>query len=129
MQRPAERYRPSARAYQPQPRAWEYPQGSEVLRLNTQGSLVGGRTRWFVCKALAGERVRVERFDGKLLVSYRHMYIREVDGGTGASRPLVVARTHDEASAAAEWTPPVALRAPSGAHSPPQEGQNQTARV
>ena len=129
MQRPAERYRPSERAYQPQPRAWEYPQGSEVLRLNTQGSLVAGRARWFVCKALAGERVRVERFDGKLLVSYRHMYIREVDWGTGASRPLVVARTHDEASAAAEWTPPVALRARSGAHSAPQDGQNQTARV
>jgi hypothetical protein len=38
------------------------------------------------------QNVRVERFDGKLLVSYRHMYVREVDFERGCSRPLVVAR-------------------------------------
>ena len=32
-----------------------------------------------MCGALAEQRVRVERFDGKLLVSYRNMYIREID--------------------------------------------------
>jgi len=93
MQRPADRYRPSPRAYQERPAEWEYPEGSEVVRLNTQGSWVEGRQRWFVCKALANQRVRIERFDGKLLVSYRHMYIREMDRATGESRPLVVART------------------------------------
>jgi transposase InsO family protein len=93
MQRPADRYQPSPRAYQERPAEWEYPEGSEVVRLNTQGSWVEGRQRWFVCKALANQRVRIERFDGKLLVSYRHMYIREMDRATGESRPLVVART------------------------------------
>ncbi len=93
MQRPAERYRPSPRAYQEQPRAWDYPEGSEVRRLNTQGSLVLSSQRWFVCQALAGQQVRIERFDGKLLVSYRHMYIREIDVQSGLTRPLVCART------------------------------------
>ena len=86
-----------------------YPEGSEVRRLNTQGSLVEGRQRWFVCKALEGQRVRLERFDHKLLVSYRHMYIREVDLLTGESRSLVVAR------ATSQGAPSVALRAPCGA--------------
>ena len=108
MQRPADRYQRSARGYQEQPAEWEYPEGSEVRRLNTQGSLLEGRQRWFVCKALEGQRVRIERFENKLLVSYRHMYIREVDVLTGQSRPLVVAR------ATSEGAPSVALRAPCG---------------
>lgn len=93
MQRPAERYRPSRRSYQERVPPWEYPPGSEVRRLNGQGMLAEAGRRWFVCEALAGERVRVEAFDGKLLVSYRHMFIREIDLQRRTSRPLVVART------------------------------------
>jgi transposase InsO family protein len=100
MQRPAERYRASRRAYRIKPEEWEYPQHSDVRRLNTQGSLVQGNQRWYVCKALAGARVRVEQFDGKLLVSYRHMYVREVDPATGASQAFVVARTAGTGAAA-----------------------------
>ena len=118
MQRPAERYRPSPRRYQERPVEWAYPAGSEVKRLNTQGSLEDGGQRWFVCQALASQFVRVERFDGKVLVSYRHMYIREIDPERGCTRPLVAAR-RGEAVALAEWDPPVALRAPSGPHSAP----------
>ncbi len=128
MQRPADRYRPSPRAYQERPSEWEYPQGSEVVRLNTQGSLVEGRQRWFVCKALAEQRVRVECFDGKLLVSYRHMYIREIDPVDGESRPLVVART-EGAGAAGQGAPPVALRAPCGAPCLTPEHQNEELQV
>lgn len=113
MQRPAERYRPSARAYQGQPGDWEYPEGSEVARLNTQGSLAADGNRWFVCQALAGRRVCLERFDGKLLVSYRHMYIREVDLATGITRPLVRPRNQRRAPVAM-LSPTVALRAPCG---------------
>lgn len=45
-----------------------------------------------VSLTLAGQRVRVERVQTKLLVSYRHMYIREPDSESGSTRPLVVAR-------------------------------------
>lgn len=109
MQRPAERYRPSARSYQEQVRPWEYPAGSEVRRLNGAGALSDAGRRWFVCGALAEQPVRVERFDGKLLVSYRDMYIREIDLQRGHSRPLVVARRASGEAA------PVALRAPCAA--------------
>jgi transposase InsO family protein len=93
MQRPAQRYQPSPRAYREQPVEWEYPQGSDLRRVNEQGCLAIDRQRWFVCRALAARQVRLERFDGKLLVSYRHMYIREIDPASGESRSLVVART------------------------------------
>jgi len=120
MQRPAELYRPSPRAYQPRPLEWEYPAGSEVKRLNTQGMLEDGGRRWFVCWALAGQRVRLERIEGKVLVSYRHMYLREIDPERGCTRPLVVAR-REGVAAAGPWDPPVALRAPSGSHGPRKE--------
>ena len=35
--------------------------------------------RWFVCEALAERWVGVESVGSLLLVSYRHMYVREVD--------------------------------------------------
>jgi transposase InsO family protein len=90
MQRPAERYRVSARRYRAQPREWEYPEGSVVQRLNTQGCLYWQGANWFVCEALAGKRVRVEAVAGLLLVSYRHMYVREIDPQKQCTRSLVV---------------------------------------
>ena len=111
MRRPAEVYEPSGRAYQERPREWEYPAGSEVKRLNTQGMLEDGGRRWFVCQALAGQRVRLERIDGKVLVSYRHMYIREIDPERAGTRPLVVARPEDAASGSGGRG---TLRSPSG---------------
>ena len=92
MRRPAEVYQGSPRAYQEHPAAWEYPTGSEVKQLNAQGLLHDGGRRWFVCEALGGQRVRLERLEGKVLVSYRHMNIREIDTDAGWTRPLVVAR-------------------------------------
>lgn len=90
MQRPVERYRASPRAYQAQPREWDYPEGSAVKRLNTQGCLDWDGERWFVCESLAGRPVRVEALERLLLVSYRHMYIREIDAEARRSRPLVM---------------------------------------
>jgi hypothetical protein len=74
-----------------------------------------------VCGALAGQHVRVERFDGKLLVSYRHMYIREVDLQRRCTRALVLARDRRAEDA------PVALRAPcaSSAQNTPPEPEAQ----
>src|SRR5579862_7799272 len=109
MQRPAQRYRRSEREYAERPREWEYAAGSEVRRLGAHGTLNAAGGHWFVCESLAGKRVGVERFDGKLLVSYRHMYIREIDLATNTTRSLVVERT------AVGATAPVAVPAPSAA--------------
>jgi transposase InsO family protein len=92
METPAQRYRPSARAYCSEPKEWEYPVGSLVSRLNSQGCLEWGGRRWFVCEALSNEYIRVEVLDQTLLISYRHMYVREIDLEKGRTAPLVFAR-------------------------------------
>jgi transposase InsO family protein len=92
MKRPAERYRVSSRSYQAQPREWEYPRGSQVRKLNEKGVLGWEGQQWYVCEALAGRRVRVEEVGGLLLVSYRHMYVRELDRQGQCTRALVLPR-------------------------------------
>jgi transposase InsO family protein len=86
---PATRYRPSPRAYAAQPAPWVYPLGLEVHRVDQTGSIrVEGR-RYFVCQALATHEVGCQRFDHRVLVRYRHLYIREIHLRTGHSRPLL----------------------------------------
>ncbi len=91
MEVPASRYEKSPRSYQAQPKEWEYPEGSEVLRLNSAGCLEYRNHRYFVCEALAGQRVRCQPFAQKVLVTYRHMEIREID--LEAGRTTAVVRT------------------------------------
>ena len=78
------------RAYQEQPREWEYS-GGAVKRLNPQGRLYYGQQTYFVSEALACERVRVDECDGKLLVTFRHLTVRESDLRTGASTAVLLA--------------------------------------
>jgi len=87
---PAAHYQPSQKPYNPQPPPWEYPTGTLVKRLNTQGCLEYKAHRYFVCEALRGEPIGIQHIDGKLLVSYRQMDIREIDIATGRTRPLVL---------------------------------------
>ncbi len=85
---PIQRYRPSAKAYQPNPPEWEYPEGAEVKKLSGAGNLYLGKS-YFVCHALANERVRVEHFEDRVLISYRHMLIREINRTTGRSQTIL----------------------------------------
>jgi transposase InsO family protein len=124
MRRPAECYCPSRRSYQEQVRPWEYPEGSDVRRVNANGAIAEAGQQWFVCEALAGQWVSVERFDGKLLVSYRHMYIREIDLVRGVTQALVVARR-----AATVEPAPVALRAPCAGSTEQKTKERQTPEV
>lgn len=91
------------RPYQEQVKEWEYT-GGEVRRLNTQGMLNWRGSRYFVCEALADERVRVDELDGKLAVTYRQQTIREIELSTGRSRAVRLrpARSKKETSAAAQ---------------------------
>lgn len=94
MKTPAEVYQPvNLRAYQEQPREWEYS-GGTVKRLNTQGMLGYGQQRYFVSEALAAERVRVDELEGKLLVTFRHMTVREIEIPTGKSRAVLLRVKH-----------------------------------
>lgn len=90
MKTPGEVYKPvNLRPYQEQPREWEYT-GGTVKRLNTQGMLPYRQQRYFVSEALASERVRVDELDGKLLVTFRHMTVREIELGTGKSTVVLL---------------------------------------
>ena len=87
---PGEVYQPvNLRAYQEQPREWEYS-GGVVKRLNTQGILYYRQQTYFVSEALASELVRVDELDGKLWVTFRHMTVREIELRTGKSTAVLL---------------------------------------
>ena len=94
MRTPGEVYQAvNLRVYQEQPREWEYS-GGTVKRLNTQGLLYYRQQTYFVSEALATERVRVDELDDKLLVTFRHMTVREIEVRTGRSTAVLLpART------------------------------------
>ena len=89
MATPSEYYQPSQKVFDPNPKRWQYPEGSVVETLNTRGWLGKSRTRYFVSEALAGKEVRIEKIKTKLIVSYRHMYIREIETETGRTKSLI----------------------------------------
>ena len=87
---PAEVYQSvNLRPYQEQPREWEYSRGT-IKRLNTQGMLYYRQRSYFVSEALASEQVRVDELDGKLLVTFRHMTVREIELATGRSKAVML---------------------------------------
>ena len=88
METPARHYQPSRRTYYPQPPEWQYPTGAIVKRLNSQGML-DWHGRRFVCEALANEQVQIEPIEQRLLIKYRHLYIREIDLASGRTLPPV----------------------------------------
>lgn len=90
MKTPAEVYQAvNLRPYQKKPREWEYS-GGIVKRLTTQGMLYYQQQTYFVSEALAAERVRVDELDGKLLVTFRHMTVREIEVSSGKSTAVLL---------------------------------------
>jgi len=90
MKTPQELYsHENLRPYQEQPRSWEY-QGGEVRRLDNQGGLHKYGSWFFICEALAKQWVRVDEFDHKLTVTFRHLTIREIDLETKNSTPVLL---------------------------------------
>ena len=103
MKTPGEVYQAvNLRTYQERPREWEYS-GGTVKRLDTQGMLYHRSQRYFVSEALATERVRVDELDGQLLVTFRHMTVREIEVRTGKSTAVLLpARTLNQEAGAQE---------------------------
>jgi len=90
---PAQHYEPSKKQYEPNPKPWEYPKGSFVLPVNAAGNINYKRQQLFVSHSLANEKVRVQIIGHRLIISFRHMYIREIDLKKGKSRPLILPTT------------------------------------
>ncbi len=86
---PGCRYRPSPRAYKSKPEEWVYPPGADVRRLSNKGLVYYQGRNYFVCEALRGEWVQCQKYGHKVLVTYRHMDIREIDRVTGRTTAVV----------------------------------------
>jgi hypothetical protein len=79
MERPASRWRPSERRYDPQPPHWEYPAGAKVRKVDSQGKLTLGGRNWQISGALAGEWVQVVKLGERVQVYYCSTLVREID--------------------------------------------------
>ena len=95
---PASRYQPSRRAFQPDPPEWEYPFGADVRKLNSAGCVDYQGYRYFVCEALAGQRVWCQPFAQRVLVHYRQTPIRELDLTAGRTTAVVLPALPDTQS-------------------------------
>lgn len=86
---PAKAYWASRKRYDPNPPPWQYPEGAELHTVRGNGCLHLDGRDWFVCQALEGRRVRCQRFEDKILVTYRHMHVRVIDARAGRTTPVV----------------------------------------
>jgi transposase InsO family protein len=105
MQPPRTRFQPSPRAYQVQPTEWEYPGDWSLRRVTTNGGITISGRYFFVSEALIGETVACQPFAHRWLVSFRHMYVRELHLRSHRSVPLLQ-------PVDGEW--PAALHTPTG---------------
>ena len=76
---PASVWRPSPRAYDPNPPAWEYSAGAEVRKVSVDGDLYVNNQRWAISQALASEMVEIKRMEHRLLIFFCRTLVREID--------------------------------------------------
>ena len=86
---PATHFTPSPRAYRRAPLPWIYPTGLEIRRVHHTGMIQVGGDSYFVSEALRGEDVACVPHVDRLLVMYRHMYVRELLPRRRQSVPLM----------------------------------------
>jgi len=85
MQTPASHWQPSTRTYQPNPPAWQYPEGAWTLKVDNHGTIDIRERPYRVSKALIGERVRILPVEDRYLIYYCNTLVRELDPATGHS--------------------------------------------
>ena len=86
---PALHFQASPRAYKATPPPWEYPLGSDVHRVDANAMISYRGRRFFIGEALIGELVACTPLADRVLVIYRHMYVRELELPTGRTRTLL----------------------------------------
>ena len=94
MQTPASRWRPSPRTYNPNPPAWEYPQGAWTLKVDNHGTIDIHDQSYRITKSLIGERVHIVPVEDRFLVYYCTTLIREIHPTT--KRSTIVDRFVEE---------------------------------
>jgi transposase InsO family protein len=112
METPASRWRPSVRAFQSQPREWEYPAGLQVVRLAGEGQLSWRGRRWEISKALRRQWVGLELLGQRAIVYFCSTPLRELDPVAGTSFPIpadvprAISAAGERASSAGPFPPP-----------------------
>jgi len=86
---PALHFRHSPRAYAAIPQPWEYSTGSDVHRVDANGMITYRSRRFFIGEALIGEAVACTHLAERVLVTFRHMFVRELELRTGRTRSLL----------------------------------------
>lgn len=89
MHPPHSRFQPSPRAYQPRPIEWAYPADWLLRRVSANGIIRVEGHPFFVSEALIGETVACRPFAHRWLVTFRHMYVRELHLRSRRSVPLL----------------------------------------
>jgi transposase InsO family protein len=79
METPAQHWNPSAKRYDPRPPEWEYPEGSYVLKVDSDGKIKLHRQHYVISRALIGERVQLVTLEQRVLVYYCRALVRELD--------------------------------------------------
>jgi len=79
MQTPVTRWQKSERRYQANPPAWEYPTGSWVLKVDSDGKIKLKGKHWVISRALCGERVQLVRMEQRILAYYCRTLVRELN--------------------------------------------------
>jgi transposase InsO family protein len=90
MEPPALHFTASARPFQPVPSPWIYPVGADVRRVRGNGTVAIAGSSYFVSVALQGEDVACVQHEDRVLVTYRHMYVRELHPRAQRSVPLML---------------------------------------
>jgi transposase InsO family protein len=89
MKTPAQVYgSDNLRAYREPPPQWDYG-GAHTALVNTAGCVAFRGRRWFVCEALADQRVRLDELDALLVVTFRNTTVREINLRTGKTTALL----------------------------------------
>jgi len=87
---PAQVYSPeNLRPFRENPPEYDYGDARTGC-LNSAGCLYWRGRHYFVCEALASERVRIDELDHLLLVSFRSTTVREINLHTGRTKAVVL---------------------------------------
>lgn len=76
---PSQVYTKSSIAYNPNPKPFEYPNTSQVYKVDYQGRIKYQRKRIFISKALDGQSVWVQELSHSLIATYRNSIVREIN--------------------------------------------------
>ena len=82
MQVPASRWQPSQRAYDPDPRPWDYGEGAIVRRVDSAGHIYWNNQGFHVSRALVRQNVALEPVQDRLLVFFCDSLVSEIDLGS-----------------------------------------------